>query len=303
MNVFSWGLLIVAIVALVFSVVADIKTGPRRSLIAVALVFFGLTVVSTSYYSVPAGNRGVLLRFGAVQGELGEGFHLVTPFVQSVELMNVRTQMSPSDASAASKDLQVVQTKVAINYHLSPSKVGDIFKTVGTGYEDAIIKPAVQETVKSAVAQYTAQQLIEQREQVKNKIDTSLSKRLAAYNIIVEPNGVSLTNFDFSPKFNEAIEEKQAAQQNALKAGYLLTQAEKEAQTAIARAKGEAESNRLKAIALNAKGGSQVIQLAWIDAWSKGGAQVPQVVSGGGSGFMFNLGDLNKAKTTATATP
>ncbi|BDI33075.1 hypothetical protein CCAX7_51260 [Capsulimonas corticalis] len=246
-------------------------------------------VLASSYISVPAGYRGVLLQFGAVNGVLDEGAHFVLPFAQTVDLMEVRTQKTEAEAAASSKDLQVVKTDVAINFHVNPVTLGKLYRDVGPDYADRIISPAVQETLKAVTARYTAEELIRRREQVKTEVDDTLAARLLAYNIIVEPNGVSLKNFDFSQEFNNAIEQKQVAQQNSEKQKYILAQADLEAQTAVTTAKGEAEANRIKAQALNTQGGQKVLAREWITKWD---GHLPQVQTGAGGGTIIDLKSL-----------
>jgi len=119
-----------------------------------------------------------------------------------------------------------------------------------------------------------------------------LTDRLSPYHIVVETHGVSLTNFEFSPEFNQAIEAKQVAQQSAEKQKYILAQAQLEAQTAITAAKGEAEANRIKAQALNTQGGQKVLMRAWIDKWD---GKLPTVSSSGGT--IIDLKSLMNDKT------
>lgn len=244
----------------------------------------------SSYYSVPAGHRGVLLQFGAVQDVLGEGMHFIIPGVQKVSIIEVRTQKEEAKASAASKDLQNVSTNVAINYHLDPLEVGKLYKNVGFNFASRIIDPATQETVKAVVANYTAEELIRLRSKVKKEIDETLTKRLSAYNITVEVNGVSLTNFEFSEDYNKAIEQKQVAQQASEKSKYELIKAEIDAKTAIAKAEGEAKSNTIKATALNTMGGSKVLAREWIEKWD---GKLPKVMTNNGA-MMLNFGEIMK---------
>jgi len=250
----------------------------KSSLQLVGLVLILVGVIGSTYRSVPAGHRGVLLQFGAVRGVLNEGANFIVPFIQDVDLVDVRTQKSDAQADAASRDLQTVRTDVVVNYHISPKSVGYLYKTVGTDYEARIINPAVQEIVKAVIANFTAEDLIKRRSDVKAQVDTLLSQRLLQYNIIVEVGGVSLTNFSFSDQFNAAIEAKQVAQQKAEQQKYVLQQAQLEAQTAITTAKGEAEANRIKAEALNTQGGQKVLARAWIEKWD---GHLPTVTGSG----------------------
>jgi len=176
-------ILFLAIIALVVGFVMPSKDDDDLSAIAkwlksISLVLIILSVFGSAYFSVPAGYRGVLLNFGAVKGVMGEGVQFVIPFVQKVELMEVRTQKEEAKAAAASKDLQNVSTTVAINYHLNPLQVGNLYKNVGLDFASRIIDPATQETVKAVVANYTAEELIRLRSKIKNEIDTQISSFL-----------------------------------------------------------------------------------------------------------------------------
>jgi regulator of protease activity HflC (stomatin/prohibitin superfamily) len=238
---------------------------------------------------VPAGFRGVLLQFSAVKGTLSEGIHAVVPYVNSVELMEVRTQKESSEASAASKDLQVVTTSLALNFHADSSKVGELYRNVGLEYIHRIIDPAVQESIKMVTARYTAEELIKERAKVKEEVELDITKRLAAYNIIVEPAGLSITNFNFSPEFNLAIEAKQVAQQDAEKQRYVLQRADLERQTLITQARGASEAAKLNAAALQVQGGSKVIAREWIQKWD---GHVPTVSGGAGGGVIIDINSL-----------
>ena len=259
------------------------------SFFAIILIVAGL--LFSTIVIIPAGYRGVLLRFGAVQGVYGEGIHLIAPYVNTVEKMEVRTQKEGSEASAASKDLQIVTTSLALNFHIDPSKAGELFRQVGLNYKERIIDPAVQESIKMVTARYTAEELIKERAAVKAEVETDITKRLSAYDILVEPSGLSITNFNFSPEFNAAIESKQVAQQEAEKQKYVLQQAELERQTLITKAKGVSEAGKLNAQALQAQGGSKVLAREWIEKWD---GHVPTVSGNAGGGVIIDINSLLK---------
>src|SRR5579885_2180452 len=186
----------------------------------IGVIFVIAGILWASVAIVPAGFRGVLLRFGAVQGQLGEGINFVVPGVNSVVLVEVRTQKEVSKATAASSDLQVVTADLALNFRVDPNRVADLFQTVGLDYTTRIIDPTVQESVKVVTARYTAEELIRRRAEVKAEVEQEITGRLRAHDVIVDPEGLSITNFDFSPDFNQAIERKQVAQQEAEKQKY-----------------------------------------------------------------------------------
>ncbi len=218
------------------------------SLIFGILLIIGGTLIA-SVRLVPAGERGVLLRWGGVQGTiLGEGIHLVNPISDSVVNMNIKVQKDEINTEAASKDLQIVSATIATNYHLNPEKVNEIYKNVGINYLETVLMPSVEESVKSATAKYTATELLTKRQEVKSDISTQLKERLSKYDIIIDD--VSITNFEFSSEFNAAIEKKQIAQQEAERAEYLRQKAEIEKETAILQAQGEAEAQKLQAQSL-----------------------------------------------------
>ncbi|MCX6343571.1 MAG: prohibitin family protein [Armatimonadetes bacterium] len=254
--------------------------------LAIIMIVFGL--LFSSIVIVPAGYRGVLLRFGAVHGTLLEGISLILPYMNSVQLIEVRTQKESSEASAASKDLQIVTTSLALNFHIDPFMVGDLYKNIGSDYKVRIIDPAVQESIKMVTARYTAEELIKNRAAVKAEVELDITRRLRVYNILVEPSGLSITNFNFSNEFNAAIEAKQVAQQDAEKQKYVLQMADLERQTQITRAKGASEAARLNAQALQALGGSKVLAREWIEKWD---GHVP-TVSGSGNGIIIDINSL-----------
>lgn len=217
----------------------------KYALIAFAALLLVLTL--NPFVVIGAGERGVVMNFGAVQKEiLNEGLHIRMPIMQKVVIMNVQVQKGEGQGDAASKDLQQVTTNVAINYHLDPLKVAHVYQTIGTFDQvgQRIILPAVSESVKAATAQYTAEELISKRQEVREKIRQLLLVRLAVYGVIVDD--FSIVNFAFSREFSNAIESKTTAEQLKLKAERDLERIRIEAEQKILQAQAEAESLRLQ---------------------------------------------------------
>jgi prohibitin 2 len=213
----------------------------------IAFVALILVLTLNPFVVIGAGERGVVMNFGAVQKEiLNEGLHIRIPIMQKVVIMNVQVQKGEGQGDAASKDLQQVTTNVAINYHLDPLKVAHIYQAIGTFDQvgERIILPAVSESVKAATAQYTAEELISKRQEVREKIRQLLLVRLAVYGVIVDD--FSIVNFAFSREFNNAIESKTTAEQLKLKAERDLERIRIEADQKILQAQAEAESLRLQ---------------------------------------------------------
>jgi prohibitin 2 len=203
--------------------------------------------ITGSVKIVDAGYRGVLLTFGAVDTtrSLEEGIHFVVPVRDNVVQMEVRTNKITEDAASASKDLQDVRTQVALNYHINPNNVQFVYKEIGLDYVNRVIVPAIQESVKQVTARFNAEELITKRETVKDQIQDQIRARLAPYNIIMD--GISITEFQFSPEFVKAVEAKVAAQQRALQAQNELRRIEIEAQQAEAKAVGDQQANIARA--------------------------------------------------------
>ncbi|MRR55022.1 MAG: prohibitin family protein [Deltaproteobacteria bacterium] len=219
------------------------KVVPRiLGLLVVAVVFF---VFLNPFVIIGAGERGVVLNFGAVSPTvLNEGLHFRIPIMQKIIKLDVKVQKSQTDAEAASKDLQETFSTIALNFHILPEKVNWIYQKLGADFKERIIDPAVQEVVKAVTAKYTAVEVITQREKVRSEIRELLKQRLNAYNIIVDD--FSIVNFKFSSQFTQAIENKQTAEQLALKAQRDLERIKIEAEQKIAQAQAEAEALRLQ---------------------------------------------------------
>ena len=211
-------------------------------------VILGIIVIILilgSFFVVPAGHKGVIFNtFTGIRDKTyDEGLHFKLPFFEKSYKFEVRTTVYNDDAAAASKDLQIVSTRVALNYHIDKDKVNTLFKNIGPDYEFRIIDPSIQEVVKAITAKHIAEELITKREIVKEEIKSSLKERLARSYVILDD--LSITNFDFSPEFNHAIEQKVTAEQNALKEQNNLKVVEYQAQQKIAQSKGEAEAIRI----------------------------------------------------------
>ncbi|TAL28322.1 MAG: prohibitin family protein [Nitrospirae bacterium] len=221
------------------------KIGRPLKYIFFLVIALIVLIIMNPFVIVGAGERGVVLNFGAVQQiVLEEGIHFRVPIMQRVIKVDVRIHKSQTDAESVSKDLQDTKSTIAVNYHILPDKANQVFQSIGTEYKERIIDPAVQEVVKAITAKYTAVELITQREKIREEIKELLKNRLLAYNIVVDD--FSIVNFKFSQQFEQAIESKQTAEQLAFKAQRDLERIKIEAEQKIASAKAEAESLRLQ---------------------------------------------------------
>ncbi len=256
-------------------------------IIAVAVVF-ALVIAINCFTIVDAGHTGVVVTLGRVnEGVLQEGIHFKAPFVQNVVKIDNRIVKLEVDTEAFSKDLQTVATTLAINYRVDTSKSYSIYKNIGADYEAVLVAPAVNEVLKAIVAQYTAEESVTNRSLISDGLVTGLNEKLNSIGLYI--TDVNIINFDFSEAFITAIEEKQVAQQQLLKA-------ETEKQTAITNAEAEAETTRIKAEAeaeannkLRASLDDNVIRSKFYDKWD---GKLPQAM--GSESVITNIDGGNK---------
>lgn len=247
------------------------------------LLVFGLLIFIffSSITIIQAGERGVVLRLGSISRVFNEGFHFNIPFIENVAILNVQTQKEQVEAVSASKDLQTVTTAVALNYNLDPEKVGILWQKIGKNYKERLIDPAIQEAVKASTAKFTAEQLVTQRSDVRDEIKLNLTERLKAEYIIVTE--VSIVNFGFSQAFDQAIEAKVTAEQNALAAKNKLEQVKFEAEQRVTQAQAEAEAIKIQAEAIQNQGGAEYVNLKAIEKWD---GKLPSYMLGDSTPFI-----------------
>jgi len=273
-------------------VIQAIKGKLSTKVIVIAAVIIIILLFFKPWVQIGAGQRGIVLNFGAVQNQvLGEGLHVRIPVMQEVVLMDVKIQKAETDTTAASADLQDVTSRVALNFHVVPDKANVVYQKIGIQFKERIIDPAILEVVKAVTAKYSAEELITKRPAVSDAMRVALMDRLIENNIAVD--AFSIVVFSFSPVFTEAIEAKQTAEQLALKAKRDLDRIKIEAEQKIAAAKAEAESLRLQRANIS----PDLIELRRIEANMKAiekwNGILPQV-TGGGAIPLIGLGDTTK---------
>lgn len=261
----------------------------KKIVITGVILFIVLVLALASVTVVQAGHSGVIITAGAVSdGILSEGMHFKLPFVQDVIQINNRTQKVETVGTAASKDLQIISYTIAVNYKVLNASSASLYKNVGLSYEATIIVPAIQESIKAVTARFPAEELITQRSIVGESIKDVLQDKINPYGISVEV--FNIVNFDFSDEFNRAVEAKQTAQQNALKAEQDLARIQVEAQQKVTQSQAEADS--IKLIQETLRMSPEYIEYI---KWSKWNGELPQVLSDPGGLIL----DLNKMSTGA----
>ena len=193
--------------------------------------------------------------------------HLKLPFITKAVKYNIQTQKLDAKADASSKDLQTVSASIVVNYKYKESEVVKLYKNVGKEEKVAekIITPAVQEVFKSVVAKYSAEQLITERSVVSKDIEENLNSRLKDYGIQIQL--FNIVNFDFSKSFNDAIEAKVTAEQNALAEKNKLEKVKYESEQKIVAAEAQAKAIEIQAKAIQNQWGKEYVQLKWIEQW------------------------------------
>ena len=252
------------------------------------LALLGVAALNTAVI-VEAGYVGVVTRFGAVTGVVFEqGLHTKIPFAESVWLADIRTQKEQVDAAAASRDLQEVKSTIALNYRLDGRRAPQVYREIGPFYKTRIVDPAIQEAFKFTTAQFTAEELITQREAVKNRAREFLRDRLGQFNVIVDE--LNIVVFEFSRAFNDAIEAKQVAAQRVQQSQREQERARVDAETRAIAADGEAQAILRKARAAAEAQALQrqtltelYIQFLAIEKWD---GRMPQVAGGGSLPFI-----------------
>ena len=266
----------------------DMPKGLGKKIVILGIVLAALLLLSKTVGTVGAGERGVLLRFSAVTDKVfEEGLYFKIPFVHQVVLMSTQIQKYTAPATSSSKDLQVVTTEVTLNYQLTPSQTGEIYRRLRRDYEDRVIQPYIQEAVKSTTAQYNAEELITQRPAVRNALQEVLVERLEPLGIAIVQ--LSITDFQFSGAFQQAIEAKVTAVQRSLEAENALKRVELEAQQHVTRATAAAQRLEVQKAQITA----QLLELRQIEvqrsAVEKWNGVMPQVVTSGGPVPMLDV--------------
>ena len=263
----------------------NIKKARIGIISGVAALLF-IAAAGSAMTVVPAGHSGVVVTMGSVSERvLDEGLHFKAPFVQQVVMKNNKIQKTEVSSNSVSKDLQTISSSVAINYHITKDASASIYQTIGEQYADTVLQPAIQEAVKAVTAQYTAEELITKRSAVGDEIGQTLSNKVSEYGILIDK--FNIVNFDFSEEFNAAIEQKQVAEQNKLRAEtekeQQIIEAEAAAKQKTIAAEAEAEATLKKAEAeaaanekINASLNDRVLRYQQIEKWD---GKYPNVVS------------------------
>ena len=263
------------------------KKGITALIIGAIIIFIGLIIFFASTTIVPTGHIGVVTLYSKVQDRyLDAGFHVITPFVEDVHAVDIRTQKYANTVEGSARDLQIVNITMSINYQIKPEKVTELYAKVGEHYSDIILNPALQSSLKASMAQFTAEEMITKRAEVANTITKELNERLEEYFNI---SAVNLENIDFTEEYNKAIEAKTTNQQKAEAEKAQLEIVKVQNEQKINTAEAEAKVRELQSQSVTEKSLEQLrleIQREMVSRWN---GVLPQYILGDNTHTLFNL--------------
>ena len=282
----------------------------------IAFVLSVILFIVSCIAVVPTGYTGILTTFGRVEDRtVSSGINFIAPWQEVVKMDN-RIQKQEFESAAFSSDLQEASYAVTINYSIDQTAARDIYKTVGTDYYSTVMFGPIQDNIKTIFAKYTAESLIGNRDILSQKVTDSVAADMNRYGINVV--SIAIRDIDFTDTFTNAVEAKQVAAQNKLKAeteqAQKTMEEEQTAKRAIIAANAEAEKAIIAANAdlevvkvqaeaalyagekeaeMNKRIGESlngnVIDYYWIKQWN---GQLPTTTLSGDADYMLNLGNV-----------
>lgn len=269
-------------------------------LVGVAILLLAVVIgLASGTFIVPAGHRGVLVTLGKVSPEFKpEGFGLKTPFVTTVVPVSIRQRTAEMNSAVISKDLQEVRTKLKVLYRIPEQSIVQIYQQFKGDPFTSLIQPRVDEAIKEVTKEHTAQQIVQERASIKKRTLESAQKKVGNMLTLID---VVVEDIALSANLEAAIERKMVQEQEANKAVFEQQKAQIDAQIAVVRAKGEAESITIRGEALAQN--PELIDLEIVRKWN---GRAPRVVGGdaGGAKMILPLNrEDTKSKTVSTTTP
>lgn len=235
---------------------------------------FILIMIFCSFTIIETGEVGVKYRLGKItNAKMHDGLNLVNPITEYVEKVNIKVQKIEEEVESSTKDMQIINTTVAVNYRLELNKVVDLYKKVGKNYKETILQPAIKESIKTAIAKYNAEEITTKRNEVSSECLKAIQNKVEKYGIVIED--FNLTNFSFSDEYTKAIEEKQVAEQK-------LEKARLEAEQKVVEAEATRKANELLSQTITDK----TLREKFIEKWN---GQLPTTYAGDDVLGIFNL--------------
>ena len=242
----------------------DLKENKKLIIMLGIIIFLVITIIC-SFQTIKSGEVGLRVRFGKIiNSNLKEGFNLKIPYIENIVKVNIKVQKVELETSAASKDLQDINTKIAVNYRIESDKASSLYKTVGNSYEETILRPVIEESVKAVISKYTAEETITKRSEVSSESLNVLQEKVVKYGIVID--NFNIINLSFSDEYSRAIEEKQVAEQK-------LATAKLESEAKLVEAEATKKANDLLKQSLT----DELIEKEFIEKWD---GKLPETYAG-----------------------
>lgn len=250
------------------------KTNTKKYVIYGVIALFLVVTILCSFQTIKSGEVGLKVRFGKiVNTQLNEGFNLKIPYVEQIVKVNIKVQKIELSTESSSKDLQTIETTLAVNYRINSDKATHLYRTVGNNYESTILEPAIKESIKATIAKYTAAEVITERANVSKNCMEDLQSKVDKYGTTID--NFNITNLSFSEEYSKAIEDKQVAEQK-------LEKAKLDAESKIVEAEATKKANDLLKQSLT----DNLIAKEFINKWD---GKLPSTYAGKDILSIFNL--------------
>lgn len=245
-----------------------------------------MTMIFAGCAQVDQTERGLLLEFGKVDEVIDPGLTIYNIFTKDVVMMSVATNLETIKINSGSKDMQDVNVTVAVNYRLDPTKIKEIYTQYGKNVVTVALQPQVKATITGVTPQYIPEEMLQKREEIRSRMEQTLRSKLDSANTHIIVESLTITSFDFSPAFKAAIEEKQVAEQNALREKNISKKKEYENQQAVDKARADSTVIALQMSALQKQNGKDYLMMKYLEKWD---GHLPQVQGGASTIVMPEL--------------
>lgn len=277
--------------------------------VAVLVVLVLVVLGTTAFTTIPEGSMGVKYQLGKiVSADLDAGLQFKIPFVQDIQIVDMREQVIELDTTAYTKDTQTVESiSLKLNYRLNQAELLSIAQSVGiNNVEDKLIYPQVNTILKNAIGGFRAEDLIQNRQALQENVEKEMAAAMQDYGVIV--TSLSLVNIDFDDTFEAAVRAKVVAEQDALRAKNKTLEVEEQSKQKVLLAQAEADSKRLiadseaysiKVIQEQLSSSPNYIEYEKIQQWN---GVLPQVMGNEVNPFVVLGESAGSAGTTQTQT-
>lgn len=263
-----------------------------KTIVGLIIGFFVFLFTLSCFTTVAPSEKVIIVRLGSINRVLDSGFHFKAPMIESAVSIDTSDRAIKGTEVAYSKDAQTVSIEATTNISVDPSQIEATYRSFKTDYDQRVIIPSIKEAIKQVFSKYTAQGIIDNRAKLSSEIKDILVSLVASKGFIV--SSVTITNIDFDDAYENAVREKQIAEQNALKAINVTKSVEESKKQEVLKAEALAEKTRLEAVALQSAQGEKLIDKLYAEAAlesaKKWNGVLPQQMIPGGALPFINVG-------------